>query len=109
MQQKLLAEFPDVTYETWRAQVEQDLKSKGSDFDKRLLTRTPEGIVVQPLYTARDVADLPPQRASASDGQLDLRAEIASPDLAVARTDLTAELAAGATSLWLRFDLRAQR
>ena len=54
MEDSLLAEFPDVTYETWRAQVEKDLK--GADFEKRLVTRTLDGIAVQPLYSARDVA-----------------------------------------------------
>jgi hypothetical protein len=39
MEDKLLSEFPHVSYESWRAQVEKDLK--GADFEKRLLTRTP--------------------------------------------------------------------
>lgn len=37
----------------WRAQVEKDLK--GADFNKRLVTRTPEGIALQPLYTRADM------------------------------------------------------
>lgn len=37
----------------WRAQVEKDLK--GADFNKRLVTRTPEGIALQPLYTRADL------------------------------------------------------
>jgi methylmalonyl-CoA mutase len=37
----------------WRAQVDKDLK--GADFNKRLVTRTPEGIALQPLYTRADL------------------------------------------------------
>jgi methylmalonyl-CoA mutase len=120
MQEKLLAEFPDVTYEAWRAQVERDLK--GADFDKRLVTRTLEGLVVQPLYTARDVAaeqdpggfaGLPPYRrgaqAAGSHGaRWDVRAEQQAPELARAKTDIAEDLAGGASSLWLRFDARAR-
>jgi hypothetical protein len=41
MSDKLLAEFPETTYEQWREQVDKDLK--GGDFQKRLVTRTLEG------------------------------------------------------------------
>ncbi|WP_221028889.1 methylmalonyl-CoA mutase family protein [Actomonas aquatica] len=37
----------------WRAQVERDLK--GAPFEKRLITRTPEGISLNPLYTRADL------------------------------------------------------
>ena len=37
----------------WRAQIETDLK--GADFNKRLVTRTLEGIALQPLYTRMDL------------------------------------------------------
>lgn len=37
----------------WRQQVERDLK--GAPFEKRLVTRTPEGIALQPLYTRADL------------------------------------------------------
>jgi methylmalonyl-CoA mutase len=122
MQDKLLAEFPDVTYESWREQVEKDLK--GADFEKRLVTRTLEGLVVQPLYTARDVvpaadrdpggfAGLPPyQRGASAVGnhgpRWDIRAEQQAPELARAKTDIAEDLGGGARSLWLRFDARAR-
>ena len=67
MSDKLLSEFPNVSYEAWRAQVDKDLK--GADFDKKLLSRTLEGITVQPLYVAPsqgvaddELAGLPPYR-----------------------------------------------
>lgn len=44
--------FPDVDYRAWRRLVERDLK--GAPFEKKLVTRTYEGIDVQPLYTRTD-------------------------------------------------------
>jgi methylmalonyl-CoA mutase len=120
MQKRLLSEFPEVTYESWRKQVDKDLK--GADFEKRLLTRTLEGIVVQPLYTARDVigepdaagfAGLSPYRRGAhAIGQhaarWDMRAEQRAPNLSDAKAALREDLASGASSLWLRFDARTR-
>ncbi len=48
----LLAEFPAVPDDAWRAAVEADLK--GADFDKKLVWQTWEGLRVQPYY--RDAA-----------------------------------------------------
>lgn len=55
--ERLLAEFPLPTYDEWRAAAEALLK--GAPFEKRLITRTPEGIELQPIYRREDVADLP--------------------------------------------------
>ena len=44
--------FPAVSLETWRQKVERDLG--GASFDRRLITRTPEGIPLLPLYTDGD-------------------------------------------------------
>ncbi len=41
----------------WKSQVEADLN--GEPFDKSLVTRTYEGINLQPLYTSNDIKDLP--------------------------------------------------
>ena len=43
--------FPQVTVEQWRAQVEKELA--GASFEKTLVTRTPEGLAIAPLYTER--------------------------------------------------------
>lgn len=58
------AELPAPTTEslsaalaTWRRQVEAELK--GVPFEKKLLTRTPEGVTLRPLYTRADVAGVP--------------------------------------------------
>src|SRR5215831_12149392 len=48
----IAAEFPPVSYEQWRASVEGELK--GVPFEKKLVTKTLEGIDIQPLYTAKD-------------------------------------------------------
>lgn len=111
MPDKLLAEFPETTFEQWRAQVEKDLK--GGDFQKRLVTRTVDGLTVQPLYTQLDVAagqsSLAPQRRGAAPAgrygaAWDLRSEHSVWDMARAREEIAAELSRGASSLWLRFD-----
>ncbi|HWA86704.1 MAG TPA: methylmalonyl-CoA mutase family protein, partial [Opitutus sp.] len=41
----------------WRALVEGELK--GVPFEKKLVTRTPEGIALQPVYTRADLAGVP--------------------------------------------------
>ena len=51
--QQLLAEFEAPTYEAWRELVEQQLK--GAPFDKKVVTKTYEGINLQPLYRQNDL------------------------------------------------------
>jgi methylmalonyl-CoA mutase len=50
-------EFPPVTYADWQHLVEAELK--GAPFDKRMFTRTYEGITLKPLYCREDAATLP--------------------------------------------------
>ena len=54
--EKLFDQFEPVSYETWRAKVETDLK--GADFNKKLVWRTNEGFNVQPIYRLDDIKDL---------------------------------------------------
>ncbi len=54
--QDLLKDFKQATYEEWRAAAEALLK--GAPFEKRMLTKTPEGIVLQPIYRKEDVEKL---------------------------------------------------
>jgi len=42
-------EFEKPTYERWQAEVEKALK--GGDFNKKMFTKTYEGITLQPIYT----------------------------------------------------------
>lgn len=55
----LFAEFPAATPADWRKAAEESLA--GAPFEKKLITRTPEGIDLQPIYTAEDTARLPEQ------------------------------------------------
>ncbi|MDE6449493.1 MAG: acyl-CoA mutase large subunit family protein, partial [Muribaculaceae bacterium] len=54
--EKLFDQFPAVTTDEWRAKVDADLK--GVPFEKKLVWRTNEGFIVQPMYRAEDIADL---------------------------------------------------
>lgn len=49
-------EFPIPTFNDWKKQVEADLK--GESFEKKLLTKTYEGITLQPIYTSNDIENL---------------------------------------------------
>ncbi len=52
-----LTKFPVPGYEEWRAAAEEALG--GAPFEKRLITKTHEGIDLQPMYRAEDTAGLP--------------------------------------------------
>lgn len=52
----LFAEFPAATPADWRKLAEESLA--GAPFEKKLVTRTAEGIDLRPIYTADDVAAL---------------------------------------------------
>ncbi len=52
----LSPDFPYPTYEEWRQSAEQTLK--GASFEKKLITKTYEGIDLQPIYRQEDVADI---------------------------------------------------
>ena len=54
--ERLFDQFPQTSYQEWRAKVEADLK--GADFNKKLVWRTNEGFDVQPVYRAEDIASL---------------------------------------------------
>lgn len=53
----LFAEFPPHTYEDWKNAAVELLK--GAPFEKKLLTKTHEGITLQPIYRKEDAANLP--------------------------------------------------
>lgn len=46
-------EFAPTSYEAWKAEAVASLK--GGEFDKKLLTKTYEGVTLRPLYTQADV------------------------------------------------------
>lgn len=45
----LKKDFPIPSFDEWKQLVEKDLK--GESFDKKLITKTYEGIDLQPIYT----------------------------------------------------------
>ncbi|NJL03880.1 MAG: methylmalonyl-CoA mutase [Chloroflexaceae bacterium] len=53
----LFAEFTAPSYAEWRAEAERSLK--GVDFERRLIRKTYEGLMIKPLYVQEDVATLP--------------------------------------------------
>ena len=53
---KLFAEFPEVTTKEWEEVIAKDLK--GADYDKKLVWKTLEGFNVRPYYRAEDLATL---------------------------------------------------
>jgi len=113
-------EFPPVTYDQWRELAEGDLK--GAPFERRLVSRTYEGIDVQPVYTAHDhpaendpigFPGLPPfVRGSRPLGVVktgwDLRQEHAHPDLTTTNEAILDDLQGGVTSLLLQLDCAAR-
>ena len=105
----LAGEFATPTRDQWMALVETVLK--GVPFDKKLVTRTYDGIEVQPLYTETDdVHDdvpgvAPFVRGARPAGQLggwDVRQYHADPDPVSANDAILADLERGVTSIWLR-------
>ncbi len=64
--ERLLADFSAPTHEQWRAAAEAALG--GAPFEKRLVTRAWEGIDLQPIYRAEDVAHLPRLREFPGEG-----------------------------------------
>jgi len=59
---KLAAEFPPSSAAEWRKLVEAALK--GADFDKRLVSRTYDGLRIEPLYARAAAASLVAGRAA---------------------------------------------
>ena len=51
-QMKFAEGFAMPTYEQWVAEVEKALK--GAPFDKRMYTKTYEGVTLRPIYTSQD-------------------------------------------------------
>lgn len=54
---RLFDAFPSADYAAWREAAERTLK--GVPFEKRLLTKTYEGLTLQPIYSLDDTAALP--------------------------------------------------
>ncbi|TVR83326.1 MAG: methylmalonyl-CoA mutase [Rhodospirillales bacterium] len=113
-------EFATPTYEQWVAEVERALK--GAPFDKKMLTKTYEGITLRPIYTRSDwpsdgdpsgfPAGMPFTRGGTASrgviGGWDVRQRYMWPDPARCNEIILKELERGVTSIILRFDAAAQ-
>ena len=109
-------DFPPVSYAAWKKAAEADLK--GVPFEKKLISRTHEGIELQPLYTeetsptANDPAGLPgftpfirgTQALGHSLQGWDIRQHHTHPDPDAANKLIHDDLDHGVTSIQLRFD-----
>jgi methylmalonyl-CoA mutase len=112
---RLAADFPVVEREAWRKIVEGK-ELKGAPFDKKMVTKTPEGIDIQPLYIAEDWPSAgdpsgfpglfpfvrgtdPIERTRRG---WDIRQEFAEPDPKAANAEIARDLGHGVTSVELR-------
>lgn len=116
--QKLtLNEFPPSTPEQWRAAAEKLLK--GAPFEKKMVSRTYEGIELQPIYTAdtggtpvvdREMPGTPPFRRGANVEGFLVRPWLVAQETpyrtaADANAALRSDLARGQTAVYLPLDL----
>lgn len=105
--EKLFSQFPPVSYDTWRAKVDADLK--GVPFEKKLVWRTNEGFQVQPMYQRADIEDFktldsnpgeyPYVRGTRDNNHWLVRQEIIADDPAEANAKALDVLGKGVTSL----------
>jgi methylmalonyl-CoA mutase len=107
----LAADFPRPTEEEWLGLVEKALK--GSDFERRLVSRTADGLKIKPLYTRKDEVagrdGLAPGAAPLLRGthvpegaMWDIRQICAEPDPVAANAAILEDLMGGATSVLLQ-------
>ena len=112
-------DFPPVSYDDWRVVIDQALK--GAPFERKLVTRTYDGVDVQPIYSRRDEGEgddplgvpgfSPYVRGSsllgATQSGWDLRQEFTHPDLSETNRAILNDLDGGVTSLHLQLDRAA--
>jgi methylmalonyl-CoA mutase len=95
----LAAEFPAATQERWRKLTDAALK--GADFDKKLVSRTYDGLRVEPLYPRAAKAKSVAGRKAGQPWTVMQR--IDHPDPAAANAQILDDLENGATGLTLVF------
>jgi methylmalonyl-CoA mutase len=92
----LASEFPAATREQWLKLVEGVLK--GADFEKRLVSRTYDGLRIEPLYPKADDAG---RAARARPGRWQVAQRVDHPDPAAANALALTDLEGGADALAL--------
>lgn len=93
-----MSAFPTPDGAQWRAAVDKVLK--GGDFEKKLVSRSADGIRIAPLYPA---ADAPARQTRPESGRWRVAARVDHPDPEAARELALAELEGGADALTLSF------
>ena len=98
----LIPEFEQPSRETWLGLVAKVLE--GADYDQRLVSRTADGLAVQPLYARSDAAvgAQAVARSAYFPGGWDVRQHHAEPDPKAANAAILEDLEGGATSLVLQ-------
>ncbi len=96
---KLMSGFEAASEDAWRALVDKALK--GGDFEKRLVTKTADGLTVNPLYARRPDAELITRANIGQPWQLSARVD--HPDAKKANEFALDDLTNGADSLTLVF------
>ncbi|MEW6742787.1 MAG: methylmalonyl-CoA mutase family protein [Planctomycetota bacterium] len=113
--ESLLPSFPAVDIGQWRSLVSEELSLR--DFEKALARKTPDGIAIQPLYTA---AEAPPPDSTSMPGEPPFVrgsrpadgegtgwlacAHALHPDPAAANESARRDVESGAHALWLTLD-----
>jgi methylmalonyl-CoA mutase len=104
----LAAELKTPTREAWLALVGKVLK--GAEFEKRLVSRTADGLAIQPLYTRSDAVDgaAAVGRSGWYPGGWDVRQLYAEHDPQAANVAILQDLEGGATSMLLQIEAPGQ-
>ena len=104
----LVQDFEPPSREAWLSLVQKVLK--GADFEKRLVSRSADGIAIQPLYTRADEVEgaAPVGRTGWFPGGWDVRTLHADIDPAAVNTAIHDDLQNGATSLLLQIQAPGQ-
>lgn len=82
-------------YDDWRSRVEAEL-GPGRDFERSLVTRTLEGLEIEPLYVAD--AGRHPSSFELGSGGWNIASEVAHPSAARSNADLLEDLSQGSTA-----------
>ncbi len=112
-------DFAPIGYDEWRAIVDESLQ--GAPFERKLVTRTYDGLQIQPIYGRREELEgldplgfpgfSPFVRGSrpygATETGWDLRQEFTAPDLAITNQAILRDIDGGVNSLHLRLDRAA--
>jgi len=94
---KLFSEFPPISTTKWEEVIMADLK--GSDYTKKLVWKTIEGIDVQPYYRAEDLKDLNITPPTKERNDWDIRQDIFESDIKTANAIAIAGIKRGVSSI----------